>query len=684
MPETPNDNYSHGSPLSPRDKRFDVIDPESVPIMETTNLQVYINLVETNIFLEGFKSETDQSTYRSPALLRGCLIIRVLKPCKISKIMLTFQGDTEIKWPENIKDKVSAFHEKKSLMTHHWLYFDSENNQEKDKTLDNNILGKSGASIYRVLDDKSRKPNPKMIDTSNDNNGVEEGSISYDFKPGEYVYVFEHPIPNFYPETIDVPYATVKYSLQVRLEKSLGLLIRRKRIMLANRSINLLRIPPSDQVELGEPIVVDKTWNDVLKYNLIIPSKELILNAFLPIHFEFLPLDKLVLHRIRIYLTENITYTSSNKKVIRIQGEKNFLLAELNGPSKEPENESAKKKGVKELGNLLLDEKTGDITNKAFQFNIYVPSHFTKKKSDHTLVKHIVHPDTTYPLIVCKHWIKIALRISTSGKHYEVIIDSPIHVLNQYCSYANTLLPRYDSIYGTEPLEYKSNNVSGYDSNVFYPKEIVNSPVLHPEEGDLTRDEKEILLNSPTLKSNIYKPESIRREMTSPQAIPMLALEPRADTPPEYSLSPKHPPTYEESRVSKQLMGNIPHLSLNDNNSMDGNTEEDITSDDFQPSFKFRVQDTDSNTFLHPNRRFSLPSNSSSAGSFRNNFFRRRQTSFDHNMDNERPRNLEEILSHNSDGSDVIDEETSESPPLLPTDSSVDISSLGDKFSNHR
>ncbi|KAL3228891.1 Arrestin (or S-antigen), C-terminal domain [Nakaseomyces bracarensis] len=662
----------------PIEKRFDMVDHESIPIIETSNLQVYINLIETNIFLEGFKFENDQATERSPALLRGFLIVRILKQCKLSKIMLTFQGDLEIKWPENIMKKIPAFQERKSLMTHHWLYFDSEGKNEINKKIhDYDILGKSGASIYRELHSNTRKPNPAMIDTSNDNNDTDEGTISYEFKPGDYVYGFEHPIPNFYPETINVPHATVKYYLQVRLEKSLGILIRRKRIMLANRELNLLRIPPSDQVELGEPIVVDKIWNNVLKYNLIIPSKELILNAFLPIHFEFLPLDKLVLHRIRIYLTENITYTSSDKKVTRLDGEKIFLLSELNGPLKEMKDDSKKKKGVKELGNLLLDKKTGDITNKAFQFNIYVPSNFTKCKSDHTLIKHVIHPDTSYPLIICKHWIKIALRISTGGKHYEVVIDSPIHVLNQYCSYANTLLPKYESIYDSEfPTVCKDDETESHDSNVFYPKEIVNSPILHDsDEGPLSGDAN-ILLSSPTLKSNIYRPENIRREMTSPQAVPMFTLE--TNTPPEYTYSntlDTQPPSYDQTLNSRNVVANIPHLNLNESQEQNCTVsgEEDITSRDFQPTIRFRVQDTDSNTFLHPNRRFSLPANSVSIGSFRNKFFRRRQMSFDHITNTEQPRNLEEILASNPDD---IDEDALESPPLLPTDSSVDIASL--------
>lgn len=49
--------------------------------------------------------------------------------------------------------------------------------------------------------------------------------------------------------------------------------------------------------------------------------------------------------------------------------------------------------------------------------------------------------------------IKICLRISRidpnnpeKRKHYEISIDSPLHVLNNLCSHGNTLLPAYDDL----------------------------------------------------------------------------------------------------------------------------------------------------------------------------------------------------------------------------------------------
>lgn len=57
-----------------------------------------IQLAEPMLFLQGF-DQSDHSN-RTPAMLRGCLVLRVTKPTKIKVISLTFQGKATTEWPE--------------------------------------------------------------------------------------------------------------------------------------------------------------------------------------------------------------------------------------------------------------------------------------------------------------------------------------------------------------------------------------------------------------------------------------------------------------------------------------------------------------------------------------------------------------------------------------------------------
>lgn len=132
-------------------------------------------------------------------------------------------------------------------------------------------------------------------------------------------------------------------------------------------------------------------------------------------------------------------------------------------------------------------------------------------------------------------------------------------------------------------------DTSYHNSNIFFPKEIMLSPVLSPEVQELNEnaninetstharrgslrhhilqhdkpdEDIDTIFNSPKLKSNIYHPDMIQRELTSPQAIPLSPItSPQlrplslADPPPAFDFSddilkygnsapPKHPPAY--------------------------------------------------------------------------------------------------------------------------------------------
>lgn len=57
-----------------------------------------IQLAEPMLFLQGFY-QNDHSD-RTPAMLRGSLVLRIAKPTKIKTISLTFRGKARTEWPE--------------------------------------------------------------------------------------------------------------------------------------------------------------------------------------------------------------------------------------------------------------------------------------------------------------------------------------------------------------------------------------------------------------------------------------------------------------------------------------------------------------------------------------------------------------------------------------------------------
>ena len=73
------------------------------PTVSTSSLAVYIVPSEQNLFVQGFEEHVYLS--RPPTILRGSLVVKVLKPTKIKSISLTFKGIQRTDWPEGIPPK---------------------------------------------------------------------------------------------------------------------------------------------------------------------------------------------------------------------------------------------------------------------------------------------------------------------------------------------------------------------------------------------------------------------------------------------------------------------------------------------------------------------------------------------------------------------------------------------------
>ncbi|CCF55590.1 hypothetical protein KAFR_0A01520 [Kazachstania africana CBS 2517] len=687
------------APLFPPEKDITIsIDDE--PLNHSNTVQVYVKLVEPVIFLQGFKpssrSHTNpvDDTGKPPALLRGSLIIRVLKPIKLKSITLTFKGVSKTDWPEGIPPKKNEFVESKDIINHVWPFYSSSINPTNsgasiykpaystDITSPLNLSPRtsleqqqpipprkvrtralSATSITSNSSSKARSLSPLNLfrrvasfghdDNFNTNNNNEDAystisstsntkhtlisdllssTFSNDatpsvksltssnnttnnilnlnnntdiltFQPGDYIYPFEQPLSQTLPESIRADFGSVEYSLMVTVEKFTHF----KHTINSKLPVRIIRTQSDTSVEESEPIVISRDWEKLLYYNIIIASKDIILDAFLPIHFKFAPLDKLVLHRIRVYITETMEYYCRSQKVHRVEPTKKVLLAEHCGPRLKnlPPNLIHSTK-AKYMGNLLKensddDDDNGIISNKEFEFKVFVPNKFKEQNMTQRL-----HPDTAHDNIKANHWIKICLRLSRNidgkRKHYEISIDSPIHVLHKLCSHANTLLPSYYSHLsvnqGTVPSSEGSTPQELYhNSNIFFPKEVILSPLLSPEVQPLdinitcnrqiartntihdktnknakfsknTSQENQIdILSSPSLKPNLFYPERVPKELTSPQAIPLSpinspSLRPislilddngqldndfSSPPPPDFDQPPEEPPSYTDS-----------------------------------------------------------------------------------------------------------------------------------------
>ena len=243
------------------------------------------------------------------------------------------------------------------------------------------------------------------------------------FTPGDYVYSFELPIDSRLPESINVDLGSVKYELEATVERAGAF----RANLIGTKEVTLIRAPTEGSLEQVEPIAISRNWEDQLHYDIVISGKSFPLGAQVPIAFKLTPLAKVQCHRIKVFVTENIQYYTTNKRVHRLEPTRKIQLFEkrADGPSTSAypgstvritagggvayDGRAAAARGDENvprdptslLGNLEGEHNVGPTE---MEFNVQLPScaMMSQKEKYQRL-----HFDTTYHGIQVHHWIKV-------------------------------------------------------------------------------------------------------------------------------------------------------------------------------------------------------------------------------------------------------------------------------------
>ena len=243
------------------------------------------------------------------------------------------------------------------------------------------------------------------------------------FTPGVYIYNFELPIDSRMPETIEVELGNVKYYLEATVERAGAF----RANLVGSKEVTLIRAPAEGSLEQVEPIAISRNWEDQLHYDIVISGKSFPLGAQVPIAFKLTPLAKVQCHRIKVFVTENIQYYTSNKRVHRLEPTRKVQLFEkrADAPSTSAypgssvritagggvayDGREAAARGdenvPRDQSNLLgnLDAEY-DVGPTEMEFDVQLPSCHTMKSKP---TNQQIHFDTTYHGIQVHHWIKV-------------------------------------------------------------------------------------------------------------------------------------------------------------------------------------------------------------------------------------------------------------------------------------
>ncbi|KAG9246748.1 hypothetical protein BJ878DRAFT_540008 [Calycina marina] len=508
------------------------ITEQEKPVASGGGISCYITLAEPTVYLTGLDHDgtTRDSRHHAQAMLRGRLQLRVSKSVKIKAVTLTFMGTARTEWPEGIPPAKAETYEKESLKNETIPFFNaqfagSENGygdlctyalrpgSENSSAVNLNsilptnlgdkgpaahssfsipILG--GSKISKTNNGLTSKEAKRLSLQVNHNQArsftkadsafgptpAQKGFKT--FHPGVYEYPFELCIDNNSPETTSLPNATVKWMLNCEVVRS-GTF---KSNLQGEKEVLVVRSPSEDSLELVEPISISRKWEDQLHYDIMISGKSFPLGSKMPIAFKLTPLAKVQVHKLKVYVSENIEYFTNDHKVARRDangnGRKILLLektagkplakeyshsevrvlagGELDAESRAKARAQAERyRSQDERNNGPLPEPTdnllGDIDLGLDHFNaateiemqVQLP---TCEQMEKDPTKRMAH-DCTWKNVKVHHWIKIVMRISRKDgegpnakrRHFEISIDSPFTLLNCRATRDNLALPEY-------------------------------------------------------------------------------------------------------------------------------------------------------------------------------------------------------------------------------------------------
>ncbi|KAI6245756.1 putative arrestin-related trafficking adapter [Erysiphe necator] len=496
------------------------------PLVSGNEVSCSIILAEPVIFLMGLDhdgSTRDCNGANAMSLLRGTLRLNVTKNAKIKAVSLKFSGRAKTLWPEGIPPQKQEIVEECSLRTQVIPFFNAlykgsdssygdlcnyvlrdsnsalslSSNKASEPLKQNQLGGFSLTGITNRANKNSTVPmasegkkmsapsiqltSQQMSDSSH--NSVQTKGYKV-FYPGVYDYSFELPIDCNLPETTNLPLANVKWELEATIERAGAF----KPKLVGRKEVPVVRSPSQDSLELVEPIAVSRTWDQQLHYDIVISGKSFPIGTKIPIAFKLTPLAKVQVHKVKVFLSENVEYFARDRSVHRKDIKRRLLLLEkiagkpvakefwpsevkiVGGERTIEEREMRRSVAMQRREAEAVRNNThpvplpessenilGDIDlgveewwgQTEIEMNVQIPTCETMEK-DRT--KRLSH-DCTWSNVNVHHWLKILIRLSradaddpTKRRHYEISVDSPISLLNCRATQANISLPEYSGL----------------------------------------------------------------------------------------------------------------------------------------------------------------------------------------------------------------------------------------------
>ncbi|KAF8229035.1 hypothetical protein L208DRAFT_1364283 [Tricholoma matsutake] len=322
--------------------------------------------------------------------------------------------------------------------------------QEKGKSVD-----EMTTSIVRSRGSKDQSTFKKIgalfkLD-HNDNQADDQWK---EFKKGTYTYPISYAIPANSAPTLLCPHGSVTWRLRAIVHRPGAFTPK----FGATREVLVINGPAEGHNEDVENIVVERHWDQQLQYLISVSGRSFYIGGCLPIMFTFMPLAKVKIHQIHVFIEERVDYCTQMKRIAHTDPLTRIELLTLKDTGKVPRPilplDSDDSDVFKNSPLCALTQPEDDLSEFAATYLGPGPWTLTSNLQLPTSCRrmHMTNKNRKSSILIT-HLLKCVIRVERGDVHvdgklgkrrlFDITAQIPIQILSCRCNPEWTSLPSY-------------------------------------------------------------------------------------------------------------------------------------------------------------------------------------------------------------------------------------------------
>ncbi|RXW19203.1 hypothetical protein EST38_g6647 [Candolleomyces aberdarensis] len=279
-----------------------------------------------------------------------------------------------------------------------------------------------------------------------------------EFKKGTYTYPISFTIPSTAPPTLQCDYGSVVWKLYAHVHRPGAF----KTKFTATREVQVIACPTEEDTEDSENIIVERHWDQQLQYLISISGRSFHIGGTMPVTFAFMPLAKVKIHRLAVFIEERVDYYNNMRRVVRSDPLSRFHLLSVKHhgkhhvpilPLESDDVDALESSPLYEL--LNPEDDPSQVASElmgpgpwSFHHDLKLPAscnlmHFTNKnRRANMTISHLLK-------VVIRVERGDDLHVDKSGKRklFDIVVQTPVQILSCRCNPDWTSLPRYEETF---------------------------------------------------------------------------------------------------------------------------------------------------------------------------------------------------------------------------------------------